>query len=134
MDNFTVSTDLQQLDFVFIHRFLSEQSYWAKGMRATTLRKALSHSLCFGGFLDGKQVAFARVVTDYATFAYLRDVFVDSAQQGKGYGKVLLEHILQHPDLAGVTLLLHTNNAHGFYEKFGFFKPAMPERQMLRKL
>lgn len=134
MSSLTVSTNLKELDFVFIHRFLSEQSYWAKGMRATTLRKALSHSLCFGGFVDGKQIAFARVVTDFATFAYLRDVFVDRAHQGRGHGKVLMQTILQHPDLHGVTLLLHTNDAHRFYEKFGFIKPAMPERQMLKRI
>ncbi|MBI3229649.1 MAG: GNAT family N-acetyltransferase [Burkholderiales bacterium] len=134
MSSLTISTNPKQLDHVFIHRYLSEQSYWAKGMRATTLRKALANSLCFGGFLDGQQIAFARVVTDFATFAYLRDVFVDTPYQRRGYGKTLMQAILQHPELAGVTLLLHTNDAHDFYEKFGFFKPAMPERQMLRRL
>lgn len=134
MSSLTIITDPKQLDFSFIHRYLAEQSYWAKGMRATTLRKALAHSLCFGGFVGQRQIAFARVVTDYATFAYLRDVFVDKSYQGRGYGKILLQNILQHPDLSGVTLLLHTNDAHGFYEKFGFIKPAMPERQMLKRI
>jgi GNAT superfamily N-acetyltransferase len=134
MPSLIITTDPKKLDLAFIHRYLSEQSYWAKGMRATTLRRALANSLCFAGMLDGKQVAFARVVTDFATFAYLRDVFVDTPFQRRGYGKVLMQSILQHPELAGVTLLLHTNDAHPFYEKFGFFKPAMPERQMLRRL
>lgn len=134
MSSLIISTDPKKLDLAFIHRYLSEQSYWAKGMQATTLRKALTNSLCFAGFFDGKQVAFARVVTDFATFAYLRDVFVDTPYQRRGFGKHLMQTILQHPDLAGVTLLLHTNDAHDFYQKFGFFKPAMPERQMLRRL
>lgn len=134
MSSLTISTDPKQLDFVFIHRYLSEQSYWARGVRATTLRRALTNSLCFGGFLDDKQVAFARVVSDFATFAYLRDVFVDNPWQGRGYGRTLMQSILAHPDLQGVTLVLHTNDAHGFYEKFGFFKPTMPQRQMLRRV
>lgn len=134
LSGYQICTDLQQMDFAFIHQFLSEQSYWAKGMSADTLRRALQHSLCFGGFVDGRQVAFARVVSDFATFSYLRDVFVDKKYQGRGYGKGLLEAIVQHPGLRGTTLLLHTNDAHPFYEKLGFYRPARPERQMLRSL
>lgn len=132
MPVFTVSTDPGQLDFGYIHHFLSRQSYWARGISSDTLRKAMQHSLCFGGYYQGRQVAFARVVTDYATFAYVRDVFVDPAMRRRGFGKKLLHAIVQHADMQSLTMLLHTNDAQGFYRQFGFYQPAMPQRQMLR--
>ncbi|EJE51150.1 hypothetical protein PMI14_04214 [Acidovorax sp. CF316] len=82
-----ISTDPAELDVALVHRFLSEQSTWARGIPLATVQRALAHSLCFGGFVDGAQVAFARVISDHATFANLVDVFVLPAFRGRGYGK-----------------------------------------------
>jgi GNAT superfamily N-acetyltransferase len=129
-----ISTDPAELDVDMIHRFLSEESYWAQGMPRSVLDRALAHSLCFGGYLDQRQVAFARVVTDRATFANLKDVFVLSAYRGRGFGLALMETVMAHPDLRAVTFTLGTNDAHALYERFGFrrYPHPHPERSMLR--
>ena len=98
-----------------------------------TLRRAITHSLCFGGYLDGRQVAFARVVTDYATFANLVDVFVLPEQRGHGYSQRLLERILAEPALQGLRrFTLATADAHGLYARYGFRAPARPASLMER--
>lgn len=126
-----ISTDLASLDIPLIHRFLSEQSSWAKGIPRSTVQRALQHSLCFGGFVDGRQIAFARVVSDRATFAYLMDVFVVEEQRGKGHSKTLMQAILQHPELQGLRrFMLASANARGLYQGFGFTAPAKPEALM----
>ncbi|HZP66648.1 MAG TPA: GNAT family N-acetyltransferase [Rudaea sp.] len=128
-----ISTDRAELDVELIHRFLSEQSSWARGIPRTTVERSIENSLCFGAFLDGAQIAFARVVTDRATFANLVDVFVLPEHRGRGHSKTLIAAVMAHPDLHGVRrFMLATADAHGLYAKFGFAAPTQPERLMER--
>lgn len=120
MTRLRISTDTNELDVAMIHGFLAKESYWAKGLSRARLERAIAHSLCFGGFVVDTQVAFARVVTDRATFAHLKDVFVLKPFRGKGYGMALIEAITSHPDLQIVTMTLATNDAHELYRRFGF--------------
>ena len=125
-----VSTDRTRLDVDFIHEFL-HASPWARNIPRAVLEKSLAHSLCFGAFLDGNQVGFARVVTDYATFGYIADVFVTPAHRGAGIARQLVRAILDHPELQGLRrLLLATEDAHGLYAKFGFQPLVHPEHYM----
>ena len=116
-----------------IHAFLSEESYWAKGIPLELVERALEHSLCFAA-LDGEAtVGFARVITDYATFGYLADVFVLPSHRGRGISKRILQAITEHPALQGLRRWqLVTRDAHGLYAQFGFSAPAVPERHMER--
>jgi GNAT superfamily N-acetyltransferase len=132
MSALRISTDPGELDVGLIHRFLSTESYWAAGMSRTTLERALKHSLCFGGYLDHAQVAFARIVTDRATFAHLKDVFVLRAFRGRGFGTTLMQAVMMHPDLLAVSFTLVTDDAHTLYEKFGFLRYPQPARLMIR--
>ena len=121
IDGYRISTDLQDMDLTVVHDFIAH-SYWAAGIPITTLRRAMENSLCFGIFTDsGSQVAFARMATDLATFAYLADVFVLEEHRGRGLGKWLMRYILAHPDLQGLRrILLATRDAHSLYRGFGF--------------
>ncbi|PTQ71697.1 GNAT family N-acetyltransferase [Pseudomonas sp. GV071] len=128
-----ISTDKSELNVPLIHQFLSEQSYWAKGIPRATVDKSIAHSLCFGGYLDGQQIAFARVVSDYATFANLVDVFVLPSERGKGYSKALMAAVFDHPELQGLRrFMLATSDAHSLYAQFGFTAPANPQVFMER--
>lgn len=133
MTTLHISTDKAALDVAMIHQFLSERSTWARGMPLTTLRRAIEHSLCFGAYLDGRQVGFARVTTDRATFAYLADVFVLEAERGKGVSKALVAAAMAHPDLQGLRrFMLATNDAHALYARYGFTPPLRPASLMER--
>lgn len=133
MTSMYISTNREELDLPLIHRYLSEQSTWAIGLPLALLQRAIANSLCFGGFLNGRQIAFARVVTDKATFANLLDVFVLPEHRGQGYSKQLMEAILSHPDLQGLRrFTLATGDAHGLYAQYGFTAPARPETLMER--
>ena len=126
-----ITTDKATLDIALIHNFLSTLSPWAQGIPLETVQRSIEHSLCFGGFIDGQQIAFARVVTDRATFAYLMDVFVLPDYRGQGYSRRLLEVIQDHPDLQNIRrFILVSSSARGLYEKFGFHSPAKPETFM----
>ena len=128
---FQISTDSSRLDLDLIHGYLSEQSYWARGIRRSVVERSIRNSLCFGGFADGRQVAFARVITDRATFAYLADVFVVPELRGRGIGKALVRAVLQHPDLQSLKLvMLRTRDAHGLYSQFGFQPVGQPQTVM----
>jgi GNAT superfamily N-acetyltransferase len=129
---FTVTTDRSRLDLSVIAGFLAS-SYWARGIPAATVERSLAHSLCFA-VLDGdRQVGFARVVSDYATFAYLADVFILPDYRGRGLSSWLMDCIIRHPDLQGLRRwILATRDAHGLYEKFGFTPLKAPERFMER--
>lgn len=128
-----LSTDPNRLNIDWLHHVLSEESYWATGSPRFLVERSIEHSLCFGLYLDGKQVGFARVISDYATFAYLSDVFVDAGHRGRGYSKVMMQAIVDHPKLQGLRLwLLGTRDAHGLYEQFGF-APTLPGRFMERR-
>lgn len=134
MSALRISTDPAAFDRDLIHRYLHDHSYWARGIPRDVVERAIDHSLCFGGFVDARQVAFARMVTDRATFAYLADVFVLPECRGRGYGKQLVAAVLAHPDLLGLRrIMLATRDAHGLYAAFGFAPPAMPETLMERR-
>ena len=131
--SFQVSTDQSKLDIPMIYRFLSEQSTWAVGISRPVVERSIENSLCFGGYLDGRQIAFARVITDYATFANLVDVFVVPEYRGRGYGKQLIGAVLRHPSLQKLRrFMLATSDAHGLYERFGFTAPQQPQTLMER--
>ena len=125
-DGYVLSDDRSRLHFPTVHRFISRESYWAPGIAEEKLARAIDNSLCFGVYRGSQQVAFARVVTDKATFAYLCDVFVDAAHRGARLGVWLVEFVLAHPDLQGLRrICLVTRDAHELYRRFGF--DAMPE-------
>ncbi|WP_329740933.1 GNAT family N-acetyltransferase [Dyella sp. A6] len=128
-----VSTDKDALDVEQIHRFLATEAYWCRGIPRTTVEQAIAGSLCFGGYLDGAQVAFARVVTDGATFGYLADVFVLPEHRGHGHAKTLVAAVMAHQQLQGLRRFnLATSDAHGLYARFGFTAPARPQNMMER--
>ena len=127
---FTIDTDKSRLQLETIHRFLSE-SYWAKGVSLDVVRRAVENSLCFGVYDGDAQVGFARVISDYATFAYLADVFVLESHRGRGLASRLMTAVVSHPQLQGLRRwVLATRDAHGLYAKFGFTPLAAPERFM----
>jgi GNAT superfamily N-acetyltransferase len=140
-DGAEISDDRDRLDLVFVHRFLCEESYWAQGRSWETMERAVRNSLCLGVYVVGaerasgtddrdgqgcaeRQVGFARVVTDYATFAWLCDVFIATTHRGQGLGKWLVSCVVAHPTLQGVkTILLATRDAHELYGRYGGFQP-----------
>lgn len=133
--DYLISTDKSLLDLESIHEYLCNQSYWARDRPFDTVRRSVANSLCFGVYEPGKrQIGFARVVTDRATFAWICDLYVLEAHRGNGLGKALVEAIVGHPDLQGLKrLLLATQDAHALYERYGGFTPlAAPERWMER--
>lgn len=131
---YLISTDRARIDQDYVHRYLSEQSYWAKGRSRETQQRAIEHSLCFGVYKDGAQVGFARVVTDCATFAWLCDVFVDEAERGHGLGKWLVETVVTCPPLQGLRrMVLATRDAHELYRRYGGFETLLnADRWMTR--
>ncbi|WP_211444465.1 GNAT family N-acetyltransferase [Collimonas humicola] len=133
MDELRITTEAAELDVPLIHRFLSEESAWARGIPLSMVEESIRHSLNFGLFAGSGQVAYARVITDYATFAYLVDVFVLAEHRGKGYSAELMAAIMAHPRLQGLRrFMLATSTAHGLYAKFGFTVPARPQTLMER--
>ena len=131
MPGYTVSTDPSRLDVDMIHRFLSEESYWAKGRTREVTERAIANSYPFGVYLDGEQVAFARVVTDTITFAWLADVFVVPEHRGDGVGKLLVRSVLSDERFRGMKRwFLGTADAHELYRQFGFSEAVDPGRFM----
>ena len=130
---YTISTERARLDLGVVHRFISEESYWGQGRSPEVVRKTVENSVPFGVYHGDEMVGFARVVTDYATFAWLADVFVLKEHRGRGLSKWLMEVILGHPELQGFRRwVLATKDAHGLYEQFGFIALHRPERWMER--
>jgi GNAT superfamily N-acetyltransferase len=130
---FEIDTDPARLDRALIHRHLSEETYWARGVPRKVVERAIEHSICFGAYRDGVQVGFARVVTDRATFAYLADVFVLPQHQGAGCAQQMMDVILAHPQLQGLRrFALATRDAHALYARYGFTPLAKPETFMER--
>lgn len=128
-----ISSDPNRLDVALIHRWLSEESYWARGRSMELVQRSIANSLCFGVYHGGRQIGFARVVTDRTTFAWLADVFVLDGYRGRGYGKSLVAAALAHPELQGLRRwLLATKDAHTLYEQFDF-TPVPPDRFMERR-
>lgn len=128
--DFLISTDRDRLDLDVIHECLTN-CYWAKGIPREIVARSIEHALCFGVY-DGKaQVGFARVISDFATIAYLGDVFVLESHRGRGLGKWMMECIMQHRALQGLRRwILLTRDAHGFYSEFGFTPLKSPDRYM----
>jgi GNAT superfamily N-acetyltransferase len=125
-----ISTDRTRLDISLIHAFLAS-TYWARGIPREVVERSIQNSLCFGAFLERRQIGFARVVTDFAAIAYVADVFVAPEHRGRGIAKMLMRAILAHPELQGLRrLLLATRDAHGLYAQFGFQPLAHPEQFM----
>lgn len=131
VEGYRISSKKSDLDFSVIHSFIST-TYWAKGIPAETMQKAIDHAMCFSVFTDqNEQVGFARVITDTATFAYLSDVFILDAHRDKGLSKWLMEEIVAHPDLQNLRrFVLVTKDAHGLYEQFGFGAISHPDDYM----
>ncbi len=132
---FVISTDPQLLDLDMIHRYLSESSYWSPGIAREIVERSLRNSFCFGLYAQQtdpiQQVGFARTVTDFATFAYLSDVFILPQHQGQGLGKWLVATMLEHPELRTVRRwTLYTRDAHELYRQFGFDAEQDPQRYM----
>ena len=126
-----LSTDKSKLDITTIHNFL-KTSYWAKDVPIAVVEKSISNSLCFGVYELDKQIGFARVISDYATFAYFSDVFILEAYRGQGLGTWLIKSILEYSELQNLrTWLLTTADAHELYRQFGFKSLPLPERLMI---
>jgi len=130
---YEISADAERLDLEIIHRYLSEESYWAPGISREIVARSIANSLCFGVYDGATQVGFARLITDCATYAYLADVFILEAHRGKGLSKRLMEAIIAHPEVQGLRRWsLITRDAHTLYEQFGFKPLAAPHRYMER--
>lgn len=130
---YRISTDKTEFDLRMVHTFLSEEAYWAKGIPFETVQKSVENALCFGVFHGTEQVGFARVISDFATVAYLGDVFILPAHRGRGLSKRLMQHVVAHPELQGLRRwILLTGDAHGLYRQFGWKALAAPERWMER--
>jgi GNAT superfamily N-acetyltransferase len=130
---YEISNDPDRLDLDRVHRFLSTQAYWSPGVPREVVERSIANSLPFGVYSheSGEQVGFARVVTDYATFAWIADVYIEAAHRGHGLGKRLVAEILEHPDLQGLwRWLLGTADAHELYRRFGFDELQRVERFM----
>jgi GNAT superfamily N-acetyltransferase len=126
-----ISTDKSRIDVAIVHDFLSNQSYWAKGVPRNVVEQAIAHSVAFAAYDDGHLVAFARVITDHAIFAYLADVFVVPSHRGRGISKQLMKAIRSHPQLQRLRRWsLVTDDAHSLYRQFGFRELASPEKHM----
>jgi GNAT superfamily N-acetyltransferase len=123
-DSFLISDDPEHLDLDFIVREL-QQTYWATGRPAETIRRSVESSLSFGVYDGDRQVGFARVVTDGCTFAWICDLFITAEYQGRGLGTWLMECLVSHPRIERTTMLLGTRDAHGLYEKTGFHRREM---------
>ncbi len=127
MGRFLISTDRSKLDVDVIHRFLA-RSYWAEGIPRETVVRSIENSLCFGVYDNARQIGFARVISDFATYAYLADVFILEPYRERGLGKELMASIMAHPDLQGLRRWsLGTRDAQGLYAQFGF-KPVVNTR------
>ncbi|MDO6507986.1 GNAT family N-acetyltransferase [Colwellia sp. 4_MG-2023] len=131
ISGYKISSETSDMDISVIHGYIA-RSYWAENIPLNTMEMAINNSLCFGVFTDsGNQVAFARMITDTATFAYLADVFVLEEHRGKGISKWIMKNIIEHPKLQGIRrMALATSDAHGLYEQFGFKALSSPKSFM----
>ncbi|WP_298439466.1 GNAT family N-acetyltransferase [uncultured Ferrimonas sp.] len=132
-EGYRVSTDPAELDRAMVHRFLSQEAYWCQGISAAVVDRAIDHSLCFGLYQQQRQLGFARLITDHATFAYLADVFVLPHCRGHGLGRWLLQCVHAYPGVDQLRrLLLVTADAHRLYHPHGYQAPDQPERILTR--
>lgn len=132
-DGFQISLDNERLDIDAIHDFLSKESYWAQTRTIEQTSNAIEHSICYGVYDGERQIGFARVVTDRATFAYIGDVYILEAYRGRGLSKWLMQVIISHPDLQNLRRwVLATRDAHGLYAQYDFNPLVHPDRWMER--
>lgn len=130
--DFIISCDPDRLDFPLIHRFLSQDAYWSLGISRETVERATRYSLPFGVYHGPQQIGFGRVVSDYAIFAHIADVFILASYRGQGLGQALITCMLNHPELQGVRKwTLDTRDAQSLYHRFGFRVPPLPGRHMV---
>mgnify|MGYP006157258237 CR=1 FL=1 len=133
MAELRISSDFADVDLDLVHGFLSRDAYWCRGITRERVERAARHSLCFSALLGGRQVGFARVIGDRATFGYLADVFVLPEFRGRGISKALMDAVAAHPELTGLRrMLLATRDAHGLYAGYGFTPLSRPESVMER--
>ena len=131
IDNYIISNDRAKLDVNYIHYFLSKESYWAKNIPIELVKTSIEGSLCFGVYHQDKQIGFARVITDYATFGYLADVFIDKNYRGKGLSKELMKFIMEQEVIKKLRrFMLATLDAHSLYAQFGFESQVGNKRLM----
>ncbi|MBN9499218.1 MAG: GNAT family N-acetyltransferase [Alphaproteobacteria bacterium] len=135
-DRYEIDDDRARIDLARVHRWIDEEGYWARGIPFALFKRSVDGARPFGIYApDGVQVGFARVISDFATFGYIGDVFVDTAHRGKGLSKFLMTAIMEHPELQGFRRwMLVTADAHGLYQQFGFEPLTNPERVMERRL
>jgi GNAT superfamily N-acetyltransferase len=132
LEGLEISTDPSRINVAVVHGYLSS-SYWAQGRSRAIVERSIRHSLCFGAYYSGHQIGFGRVITDFAVFAYLADIFVIPEYQGRGVGKALVRAMMEEPRLQGLqVMLLRTRDAHGLYKQFGFEPLPRPEEMMGR--
>lgn len=130
---YTISTDRSKLNISIIHNYISNESYWGKSRSLEVVKKSIENSLPFGVYYKNEMIGFARVLTDFATFAWVADVFILTKHRSKGLSKWLMETILSHPELQGFRRwVLATKDAHELYRRFGFRELNKPERWMER--
>ncbi len=133
-EDFLISTDKSKLNISVIHHYLSTASYWAKNIPLQKVQRSIEHSFCFGVYKNNEQVGFARLITDYSTYAYLADVFIAAQYRGLGLSKWLMQFIITNPEVQGLRRwMLATQDAHGLYTQFGFKPLDKPERIMQRR-
>ena len=126
-----ISTDKKKLDIDLIHEYLSNESYWAKGRDIEIIKRSIDNSLCFGVYNNDRQIGFARVVSDFAVFAWIMDVFILKEHRGNGYSKLLMKSIMAHDKLQNLQRWgLGTDDAHGLYKQFGFQPLSKPQNMM----
>lgn len=129
-----ISTDKSRLQVEVIHQFLTE-TYWAKGRTLQEVKTSIEHCFCFGVYIEGKQIGFARIATDYVVFAYVMDVFILPEYRGKGYSKLLMKTINNEDQLKNCKIwLLKTADAHNLYKQYGYTELKQPEKLMERLL
>jgi N-acetylglutamate synthase-like GNAT family acetyltransferase len=133
-DDFLISTDKSKLNIAVIHHYLSTASYWAKNIPLQKVQRCIEHSFCFGVYKNNQQAGFARLITDYTTYAYLADVFILDEYRCMGLSKWLMQFITTNAEVQGLRRwMLATQDAHGLYSQFGFTPPDKPERIMQRR-
>lgn len=133
-DGFTISTDRDRLDLGMVHDFLSTESYWASGRSFESVKRLIENSLCFGIYQGDKQIGFARLMTNFATFAWLCDVFILEGYRGLGLGKWLVSMVIATPGFAQVNFILATKDAHELYRYYaGFNELQKPDHWMMRR-
>lgn len=129
--NYQISNDKSKINIELVHNYLCYHSYWAEGIPADVVQRSIENSLCFAMYKEDEQVGFARVISDFATYAYLADLFIVPEERSKGLSKWLMRVIMDHPQLKGLRrFVLATKDAHGLYAQFGFTGYPNPERIM----